>query len=615
MLGYMGRWAQVNLSERSVNYIELPDKLLRHYLGGTGIGAWMLYNHVRPGAEWDSPENCVVIAGGPLNGTQIAGSGTFSAVTKGPLTNGATSTQANGYLGAYLKMSGFDGLIILGAGEAWVYLYLHDGKVEIRDASALAGMDTLATEIKVKELIGRPGRKSSVFGIGPAGEQLVRFAALVGDRGHVAAHNGIGAVLGSKKLKALAVERGTCRTLLSNPERLSHLARAMIKETRNHPVYGKIYEWGTSHLLSMYIHLGLLPYKNLTTNIIGEEYLRMGGEYYRDRFELKRDSCWACSSHHCNEVKVTEGPYAGFVGGEPEYELFAGMGPLIGQSDPGAAVMLANLCDRLGVDGNETGWLMAFVIECFERGLLTLTDTDGLELRWGNVEAVRSLLKKIAAREGIGNVLAEGVMRAAQTLGGEAPNLGVYLEKGHAPRGHDHRSRWIEMFDCAVSGTGTIESIHPPLADPFSPVTISEGMVKGKLRNFIDSLVVCMFPTRTMVSTDIDHLVEMIKATTGWDYTNEEALNMSLRVVNILRAFNLRHGITPKVERPSTRYGSVPVDGPAIGRDVKQIWDETLNHYYKLMGWDRLTGKPWPETLRGLGLSDIIKDLYPDQTA
>ncbi|GAB6173972.1 aldehyde ferredoxin oxidoreductase family protein [Paradesulfitobacterium aromaticivorans] len=610
MLGYAGRWAQVDLTNHTVDYIELPEKVLRDYLGGTGIGAKLLFDQVQPGAEWDSPENYIIIAGGPLNGTHLAGAGAFSVVTKGPLTNGATSTQANGFFGAYLKTSGFDGLIIHGSSSAWVYLYLHDGIVEIREGGLLKGLDTQDSEEKVKELIKRPGLKSSVFSIGPAGENLVRFASLVGDRGHVASKNGIGAVLGSKKLKAIAGERGTYKTAIHDSERMSELARSMVEQTRNDPKSGKTFNRGTSHLLGMYFNTGLLPYKNLTSNVIGEEYLKLGGEYYRERFELKRDTCWACPSNHCNVIKVTEGPYAGFVGDEPEYELFAGMGTLIGQSDPGAVVMLSNLCDRLGFDGNETSWLMAFMIECFERGLLNLKDTDGLELRWGNVETVRSLLAKIAVREGIGNLLAEGVMRAAENLGGEAENLAVYLKKGHAPRGHDHRSRWFEMFDAATSGTGTIESIGLNISDPFSPTALAEGIVKGKPRNFVDSLVVCMFPTRTMTSAGVDHLVEMLKATTGWDYTTEEAFTMSLRVVNLLRAFNIRHGITPDFEYPSPRYGSVPVDGPAIGKDVMKIWDETLDHYYKLMGWDRLTGRPRPDTLQELGLDDIIKDLY-----
>ena len=609
MDGYAGKWADINLSNRTVSYIEFPEKILREYLGGIGIGARILYDRVKPGTEWDSPENCLIIAGGPLNGINLAGSGAFCAVTKGPLTNGATSVQANGFFGAYLKKSGLDGLIIEGAADDWVYLHIGHGVVEIRDAGELSGLDTLETEEKVKELIDNPGHQSSVFGIGPAGEKLVKFAALVGDKGHVAGHNGVGAVLGSKKLKAMAVERGNTKTPLFDLERVSNLSKQIIADAKENSAQ---MEKGTSHLLKKAIPTGILPYKNLTSNVVGDEYLKLGGEYYREKFDLKREPCYACPSSHCHQITVTEGPYKGFTGDEPEYELMAGMGSLIGNSDPGAAIMLSNELDRVGVDGNEGSWLCAFVIEMFERGILNVEDTDGLELRWGNVEAVRALIHKIANREGIGNILAEGVMRAARHLGGEALNIAVYQNKGHAPRGHDHRSRWTEMFDTAVSGCGTIESTHTKLSpdDAVSPEAVANALHKGKTRCFVDSLVVCMFPTQTMTSMKIDHLVELINAATGWDYSGDEAAAQSLRVVNLLRAFNVRHGITPEVERPSVRYGSVPADGPSKGRDVMQVWDETLDRYYNLMGWDRVTGRPRQETLQKLGLGDVVRDLY-----
>ncbi len=609
MFGFAGKWADIDLTNRTVKYIDFSERILRDYLGGTGIGARVLYDRVKPGVEWDSPKNCIVIAGGPLNGTRAAGSGAFCVVTKGPLTNGSTSVQANGFLGAYLKTSGIDGLIIGGISEDWVYLYIHDGVMEIRDARDLLGLDTLDTEKRVKELIGKTGHKSSVFGIGPAGEKLVKFAALVGDKGHVAAHNGVGAVLGSKKVKAIAVERGKFKTSLFDPKRVTELSRQMIEDAKkNMPEMEK----GTSFLLPIYIRTGVLPYKNLNSNIIPDEYLKLGGDYYREKFDLKREPCYACPSKHCHIVTVTEGPYTGFVGEEPEYELMAGMGPLIGNSDPGAAVVLADTLDRVGVDGNEGSWLIAFVIEMFERGLLNLQDTDGLELRWGNVEAVRALIYKIANREGIGNVLAEGVKRAARHFGGEALNMAVYQNKGHAPRGHDHRSRWSEMFDTAVSNCGTIESTHVRLSpdEAFSSETIADTLAKGKTRCFVDSLVMCMFPTQTMLSRNIEQLVELIRAATGWDYTDEEGYNQSLRTVNLLRAFNVRHGISTEIERPSSRYGSVPVDGPTQGKDVMLIWDETLDRYYNLMGWDRKTGKPYQDTLLKLGLNDVVGDLY-----
>lgn len=609
MYGYAGLYADINLTNKKVTKFQLEDEMLRCYLGGTGIGARLLYDRVKPSVRWDDPENCVIIATGPLNGTRLAGSGTFSVVSKGALTKGATSTQANGFLGAYLKLAGFDGIVLHGVSNHWVYLFVSDEAIELRDASSLVGLDTLACEQKIKEDLRLPGRQSSVYAVGPAGENRVKFAAFVGDGGHVAAHNGIGAVLGSKRVKAIAVKRERGKVPLYNEEKVAELAKLIINRAREHPVYKQMYYYGTSYLLENYAKTGLLPVKNLTTNVICNEYLKLAGSYYRKHFELKPTPCWACPSRHCNQVKVTEGPYKGFVGEEPEYELFAGWGTMIGQSDPGAVIVLNDLCDRLGMDGNEASWLTAFVMECCEKGILSDSDLDGFKLGWGDVEGVRVLLRKIALREGLGDLLAEGLVSASRIIGGRATELGVYVEKGHAPRGHDHRARWLEMVDTATSNTGTIESIGLAVSDPFSPSDISEALVKGKVRNFVDSLVVCMFPTMTMLHDDVSHLVEILNAVTGWDYTSDEAFKMSLRVVNLLRAFNIRHGIGPELEKPSQRYGSTPMDGPMVGRSVLGIWDETLERYYQKMGWDRQTGKPMPETLRSLGLESVIRDL------
>lgn len=389
-------------------------------------------------------------------------------VTKGPLTNGATSSQANGYLGAYLKFSGFYAIIFQGKASDWVYLYIHDGVAELRQASQLVGKDTWETEELIKAELGKRERELSVVGIGPAGENGVKFAAIVGDRRHVAAHNGVGAVMGSKRLKAVAVARGRGTIAVEDGERLSLLNKKMIETLKTHKRFKTSYLWGTSTLFSTHALTGVLPVKNLTTNLF-PEYERFHGPTYRSKFKLEPSPCWACPTHHLHIVTVTEGPYAGYRGEEPEYECWAAFGSLIGQTDPGAAVMLNDVTDRLGMDANEAGWVLAFAIECFEKGILTSVDTDGLDLRWGNAEAARGMLQRIARRQGLGDILAEGVMRAAQCLGGEALNIAVFIQKGHAPRGHDHRARWTEILDYATSGTGTIETGPIPLADPFSP--------------------------------------------------------------------------------------------------------------------------------------------------
>ena len=454
---YTGKILRIDLTGKKVTEQILDQEFLRKYIGGTGVGARILYDEVPPGVEWSHPDNRLILATGPLAGTRMGGSGTFSLVTKGPLTNGGTATQANGYLGAFLRFNGLLGLVFQGASDHWVYLYIHDGKAELRDAQHLLGKDTWETEDTIKKELGATAKQMSVFCIGPGGENLVKFAGLLGDRGHAAAHNGCGAVMGAKRLKAIAVSRGKGSVEVHNKERVSALANEITESILNDPRERSQFEWGTSMGFQMMLATGQLPIKNMNTNLF-PEYEPFMGDKYRKAFEITPSPCWACRTHHLHIMKAKEGPHAGYIGEEPEYEDWAAWGPLIGNTDVAAAFVLSNEVDRLGIDGNEAGWLISFVIDCYERGIITKADTGGLEMTWGNTEAARAMLHKVARREGFGNVLADGVKRAAEQIGGEALNHAAYIQKGHAPRGHDHRARWAEILDYATSGSGTIET-------------------------------------------------------------------------------------------------------------------------------------------------------------
>lgn len=604
---FANRIAIVDASRRTVSYEKMEDQACKYFLGGLGVGAKLIYDHVRPGVAWNDAENIIVFATGPLNGTSVAGSGTFAVVTKGPLTNGAASSQANGFLGAFMRLSGIDTLMILGCADKWTYLYINDSKVEFKDASKFVGMDTSKTEEGIKAELGGKPTDTSVFSIGPAGENLVKFACIVGDNGHVAAHNGVGAVMGAKRIKAIVAARGSSPIPVRDKRGLTEVNRKMLARTQIETK--PIYEQGTSFLLGAYVKVGLLPVRNLTTNIF-PDYERLTGEYYRSKFELRPTPCWRCPLKHCHIVRVTEGPYEGYTGDEPEYEVFAGWGPLIGQRDPGAVVMLSGTVDRLGLDSNEASWLIAMIMECYEKGVLSKSDTDGIEMHWGNVEGAKAMLFKIAARDGIGDTLANGVMRAAQTIGGEALDIAVYIAKGHAPRNHDHRARWLEMVDIATSDCGTIAVGPQPISEPLSPEAIVETLTKKRIRSFVDSLVICAFPSMTMTTDKIDYLVQMLSMVTGSDHTELEAKTTALRIDNLLRVFNIRHGIRPDTEIPSQRYSSTPVDGPAKGVNIRPHWDSMLDAFYSEMGWDRVSGKPFPETLRNLGLNSVINDIW-----
>jgi len=609
VVGYAGRFLRVDLTNERVTEFSFDESTLRKYVGGSGIGAKILYDEVPPKIDWSSPENRLIFASGPLGGTRIGGSGTFSLVTKGALTNGATSVQANGLFGAYLKFSGYDGVVVQGATRRWLYLHVDDGEARLRDASHLLGKDTYETVDLLTTELERRERQLSVVSIGPAGEHLVRFSGVFAEKGHSASHNGPGAVMGSKRLKAIAVSRGEKPVQVHSKERLGEIAEELYQNVKDFTgTVGGVYR---SHKSGR----GTLPIKNYLTNIwqITEDQVEgFNEEYIRKTFTPKPNRCWACRLTHSTMMTIPEGPYKGMIVEEPEYEQLAAWGPVIDLRDVCSAFMLSCLTDRLGFENNEAGWLIGWVIECFEKGYLSKDHLDGLEIGWGNVEAVRQLLHIIAYRQGVGDLLAEGVMRASQKFGGEAAECAIYTVKGNTPRGHDHRTRWFEMFDTCVSNTGTIETgptgIYlgvPELEGPGYPVEVSTSIAQTKgMMLFEDSLVVCRFNGRMNLVLE----AEALKAVTGWDFTPDEAKTVGLRAVNLMRAFNIRAGITGDLDRPSTRYGSTPIDGPSKGQTIMPHWEKMLKDYYSLMGWD-LEGKPLPETLDNLGLGHVIKDL------
>jgi aldehyde:ferredoxin oxidoreductase len=373
-------------------------------------------------------------------------------------------------------------------------------------------------------------------------------------------------------------------------------------------------KWGTGHGYPMLSASGQLPVKNYTTNLFPDAD-KFSGEYLRTHFKVKPTTCWGCRTAHCRQIEITEGPYAGFVGEEPEYEGSAAMSALIGQTDPAAMIVLCNTVDRLGMDINETGYLIGWLMECSEKGLLKKDDLDGLDLKWGDARAVLEVLQKIAHRQGSGNLWAEGVKRSAEKIGGEALNCAIYTLKGASPRGHDHRGRWNEFIDTCFSNTSTVECGPgmpfpdvlglPPLKDRFDSMAISTMSAKTNgVRLLEDSLGICFFCVQ-----DFQLLIDNLNAITGWDYNIEEAMKTGRRIINLLRVFNFRHGLTWENEAPSRRYGSIPVDGPNKGKNIMAGWDDVRRNYYQQMGWNTETGQPLPETLKQLGLEHVIPGL------
>ena len=617
--GYAGKCLRVDLTNRRLTDEVFDADVLRKWVGGSGLGARILYDEVAPGTSWDDPANRLIVASGPLGGTRVMGSGTFSAITKGPLTNGAVTTQANGFLGAFIKFCGYDGLIFQGAADRLVYLYVHDGGAELRDASHLAGKDTWETQEILSAELGRGPAQLSVFSIGPAGEHLAKIASIAGDRGHVAGHNGAGAVMGSKRLKAIAVARGSGRFATAQPQRLTELADQLIERIKTDPASRNTYQWGTSQGFAGAHAGGWLPVRNYTTNVF-PQWGDFMGEVVRNTFEIKGHPCWACQMHHCHIMKVTRGPATGYVGEEPEYEQWAAWGPVVGNTDPGLAVQLANEVDRLGFETNETGWLIGWVMECYEKGYLTREQLDGLDMRWGNAEATLALLRKIAHREGIGDLLAHGVKRAAEKLGRGAEKAamhvkglemaadGVRASKGesivHATsaRGADHLRPYASAIDAfgyrdeELGITGDInylEDGNKGWVKPFQELSMATNM-----------LGVCLFASITL-AIKASTWAKLASAAVGRTISKDELLKAAERVINMERQLNARFGFDRKDDTLPERFLKEPApDGRGEGEvvDLKK----NLDSYFESMGWDLNTGLPKRETLERLGLDWML---------
>ncbi|OLE36523.1 MAG: hypothetical protein AUG00_10460, partial [Candidatus Rokubacteria bacterium 13_1_20CM_2_70_7] len=605
---YAGRLLRVDLTRKKCWAEPWSPDEMRDLLGGVGLGALILYRETatrggKGNVAWDHPDNRLVLATGPLAGLPVWGTGALTVVTIGAQTNGPTSTQANGFFGTNLKYSGYDAIIVQGRSKDWAYLYIDDDVVELRDAKFLLDKDTWETQEALGAAHGLSGHQLSVYAIGPAGENLVRFAAIHGDYGHVASKNGCGAVMGKKKLKAVAIVKGTQALTAADYRGVIQAADDIAHDLRTDPSAKSLYEYGTLPGVVNLSKLGMLPIKNYTTNVPYDDTSTWEAPKLREGFDHRGHQCNACGMHHCHMQVIRGGEHKGKVVDEPEYEGWSGCGWQIGARDKEGISWLNTECDRACVDVNEFGWVCGWVMECQEKGYITKQQL-GFELRWGDIKGAHRLLRMISHREGLGDLLAEGVKIAAERLGGRAKECAIYTLLGASPRGHDHRGRWDEMLDTCTAGTGTLESgvpVHvaelglPTRITPFDGEAVSR-QVAGILgrRHFEDSLGICIFTARTRM----ENLCRALSAATGWYYTLDEAMRFGRRTAAILRSVRLRCGIGPKLERPSARYGSTPHDGPAKGQAVSEQWEKMVDTWYVQVGYDRKTGKPLPKTLK-----------------
>jgi aldehyde:ferredoxin oxidoreductase len=616
--GYHRRLLRVDLTQGLIRSEDIPADILRSFIGGTGLGTYLLYSEVPSRTAPFASENKLIFATGPLTGTLVPGSGTYTVLSKSPLTGFAAAAQANGFFGARLKAAGYDVVVVEGCSPERVYLHIRQDSVELMPADSLKTKGVFESERILRARHGEKGfeRRISVAAIGPAGEHCVRYAGICSDRGHMVASGGLGAVMGSKNLKALVVEGDGPVPL--HPDRVADFKAAVLnwrEEARATGLGKTVHEKGTLGLFKPYHDKGWVPVKNLTTNRLPDEALRqLDWAYMRNElYEKVPRACQACTFNHCHTVRVRKGPYKGFVGEEPEYEIIAGFGSNWGIHEPGAITMLNNLNDDLGMDAKEVSFLISMLMEGFEKGEISADDLDGIELTWGNIDAVEKILKKISIRDGVGDLLADGVMRAARALGGELDNMAVYVKQGNAPHIHDSRTRWGTLFTQVISNTGSQEGMDmtsranpelgfsEPTRDPDEYLAYVQSKT-GPKRQFEECLVFCYFQ-----ACSLKHMVHTLNVLTDWDLSIEDCLAVGERVINLLRMYNIREGLTMDDDRYSRRLGESPVDGSGAGKSMNPTFDQVRAAYYQTMGWDE-KGVPTPETLKRLDLAFTLDD-------
>ncbi len=611
--GYHKKLLRVNLTTGVIQAEEIPVEVLKSYIGGTGLGIYLLYSQVPTGALPLGPENNLIFATGPFTGSLVPGSGTYSVMCKSPLTGYAASAQANGFFGARLKAAGFDALVVQGYSEKKVYLYIDSSTAVLKSSDFLKNRGAFETDKKLRARHNEKGyeQKISIACIGPAGENQVRFAAISSDRGHMAASGGVGAVMGSKNLKAIVISGdGPIPTAPGKKNEIKEEIFRWREESTASGLGQTVHEKGTLGLFKPYHDKGWVPVKNMTTNQLSEDTLaKFDWEYIRNEvYEKVPRACHACTFTHCHTVRVKKGPSKDFIGEEIEYEILAGYGSNWGISDPGTITMLNGFIDDLGMDAKEVSFLISMLMEGRQKGLISKGDLDGIDLTWGNVNAVKQLLERISLRKGMGDVLADGIVRTVKALGKGFDKIGVFVKQGNAPHVHDSRTRWGTLFTQVISNTSSQEGVDmtgrgnpelgitKPTADP--DTYLAEVQTKtGPKRQFEECLAFCYFQ-----ACSLKQMVQTLNVITGADFSAESCLKIGERVINLLRMYNIREGLSMEDDSYSHRLGQSPTDGPGKGKSLNSTFNEVRQAYYEMMGWDN-RGVPTAKTLERLNLT------------
>lgn len=614
--GYMGKILMVDLSRNRLEDEVLDENLCRQFIGGYGIGARLLFSRQKAGVNALGPDNTFGILTGPLIGTNALSGTKHTIVAKSPLTGGWGDANSGGYFGAYLKFAGYDAAFFSGRSEKPVYLFINNGRAELKSAAHLWGKDTRQTEETLRAELGKDVEVSC---IGPAGENLSLLSAII-SKSRTAARSGLGAVMGSKMLKAVVV-KGKIKVPVADENKVNELRKEYLGKLGGHIAWLK--PIGTPFLTIPGVQSGDSPVKNWsgvgTVDFPGAELIGADAVIKR---RAKKFACYNCPIGCGGYMKEGAGEYKYEAGArKPEYETIAMFGTNCLNNNIESIIKANDICDRYGLDTISVGATIAFAIECFENGLITRADTDGIEMTWGNHQAIVAMTEKLAKREGFGTVLADGVKVAAEKIGKGANKYAMHIQGQEIPA-HDPK----HSFNYA-----TTYRLDPTPARHFSGSELSNGPMhpqgllpqfdlksfsgRGEVRkigsNFNHAVVcagMCLFVYWAFPS--VEPVAEFMCAVTGWDITTEELLMTGERIANIRQAFNIREGLNPlQFKVPDRVLGRPPKkEGPLEGITIDE--EMLVKEYLTAMDWDLLTAKPSQKKLEELGLKDVAQELH-----
>jgi len=599
--GYMGKLLFVDLSTGKMAEETPDEKLYLDFVGGYGIGARILYDRMKAGVDPLGPGNILGMITGPLTGTPAIGGARYGAVAKSPLTGGWGDANSGGHFGPALKFAGFDGVFFTGISEKPVYLFIDDGKAELRDAAHLWGKDTYFTEEALK---AEHGGVAKVICIGPAGEKLSLVASIITHKGDAAARSGLGAVMGSKKLKAI-VARGDRKVPIADMETANRLRREHIEDLKGSGFLERFHYYGTGGHADTSAHSGDTPVRNWGgIGVIDvPDVTGLNKDMVIANLD-KRIGCWRCPAACKGSLKAGTGEYKYPAGNHRlEYETLGALGANCGNTDVESINMASHLCNAYGMDTISAGTIVAFAMECYENGIITKNDTDGIELNWGNHRALVAMVEKMVKREGFGDVLADGVKIAAGRIGRGAEKFAVHIggqEAGmHDPKVAGHQ--FAGMPSAAMYWMNSTPGRH---SQAFGPASF--------ISHLNNAMGTCMIIFQWQAARG-PYTQRMMTAVTGRDRPMEELLRCGERIGNMRHLFNLREGINPLKHYLHGRIIGRPPqeDGPLAGvtSDVEaEAW-----WHLGALDWDRITTIPSRHKLLELGLNDIAEELWPPE--